>query len=141
MCLCWNNVVFHILTFVLLSHFSNCVQMLDWFNFYGHVCISFELLSLSTFDFLKSNNFLPYPINQIRHMAHQICHAVSCESNMHHNNYAAAPLHFFNFILLSVSRLFKAVTLLKHQGRCLEGDFGLEIIQMFRSQIQIHLQP
>uniref|UniRef100_A0A3B3WQT2 dual-specificity kinase n=1 Tax=Poecilia mexicana TaxID=48701 RepID=A0A3B3WQT2_9TELE len=51
--------------------------MLDWFNFCGHVCISFELLSLSTFDFLKSNNFLPYPINQIRHMASQICHAVS----------------------------------------------------------------
>ncbi|XP_005946705.1 dual specificity protein kinase CLK2b [Haplochromis burtoni] len=55
----------------------NCVQMLNWFNYYGHVCISFELLSLSTFDFLKSNNFLPYPINQIRHMAQQICHAVS----------------------------------------------------------------
>lgn len=55
----------------------HCVQMLDWFNYCGHVCISFELLSLSTFDFLKSNNFIPYPINQIRHMAHQICHAVS----------------------------------------------------------------
>ncbi|KAM7420904.1 hypothetical protein PAMA_015216 [Pampus argenteus] len=54
----------------------HCVQMFDWFNYYGHVCISFELLSLSTFDFLKANNFLPYPINQIRHMAHQICHAV-----------------------------------------------------------------
>ncbi|XP_034554131.1 dual specificity protein kinase CLK2b [Notolabrus celidotus] len=55
----------------------HCVQMLDWFDYYGHVCISFELLSLSTFDFQKVNNFLPYPINQIRHMAHQICHAVS----------------------------------------------------------------
>ncbi|KAI3360505.1 hypothetical protein L3Q82_002392 [Scortum barcoo] len=55
----------------------HCVQMLDWFDYYGHVCISFELLSLSTFDFLKANNFLPYPVNQIRHMAHQICHAVS----------------------------------------------------------------
>ncbi|CAJ1062356.1 dual specificity protein kinase CLK2-like [Xyrichtys novacula] len=55
----------------------HCVQMLEWFNYYGHVCISFELLSLSTFDFQKANNFLPYPINQIRHMAHQICHAVS----------------------------------------------------------------
>uniref|UniRef100_A0A3Q3NID3 dual-specificity kinase n=1 Tax=Labrus bergylta TaxID=56723 RepID=A0A3Q3NID3_9LABR len=51
--------------------------MLDWFNYYGHVCISFELLSLSTFDFQKANNFLPYPINHIRHMARQICHAVS----------------------------------------------------------------
>ncbi|XP_068179415.1 dual specificity protein kinase CLK2b [Antennarius striatus] len=55
----------------------HCVQMLDWFNYYGHVCISFELLSLSTFDFLKANSFLPYPVHQIRHMAHQICHAVS----------------------------------------------------------------
>ncbi|XP_008303861.1 dual specificity protein kinase CLK2-like isoform X2 [Stegastes partitus] len=59
------------------THKHNCVQMLDWFDFYGHVCISFQLLSLSTFDFLKSNNFLPYPIQQIRHMAQQICHAVS----------------------------------------------------------------
>lgn len=56
--------------------------MLDWFDFCGHVCITFELLSVSTFDFLKANNFLPYPINQIRHMAQQICRAVSCESGM-----------------------------------------------------------
>lgn len=57
--------------------------MLDWFHLGGHVCISFELLSLSTFDFLKANDFLPYPVNQIQHMAQQICHAVSCESSMH----------------------------------------------------------
>ncbi|XP_061676512.1 dual specificity protein kinase CLK2-like isoform X2 [Syngnathoides biaculeatus] len=55
----------------------HCVQMLDWFNYYGHICISFELLSLSTFDFQKGNNFLPYPIHHIRHMAQQICRAVS----------------------------------------------------------------
>ncbi|XP_059921070.1 dual specificity protein kinase CLK2-like [Gadus macrocephalus] len=53
-----------------------CVQMLDWFHYGGHVCISFELLALSTFDFLKKNNFLPYPVHQIRQMAHQICSAV-----------------------------------------------------------------
>lgn len=55
----------------------HCVQMLGWFDFYGHVCISFELLSLSTFDFLKNNSFIPYPLSQIRHMAQQICQAVS----------------------------------------------------------------
>lgn len=68
--------------FIGSSPISHCVQMLDWFSFCGHVCISFELLSVSTFDFLKANNFLPYPVNQIRHMAQQICHAVSCESSM-----------------------------------------------------------
>lgn len=65
------------------SPISHCVRMLDWFHLGGHVCISFELLSLSTFDFLKANDFLPYPVNQIQHMAQQICHAVSCESSMH----------------------------------------------------------
>ncbi|XP_036199689.1 dual specificity protein kinase CLK2 isoform X3 [Myotis myotis] len=53
-----------------------CVQMFDWFDYHGHMCISFELLGLSTFDFLKDNNYLPYPIHQVRHMALQLCQAV-----------------------------------------------------------------
>ncbi|XP_030920200.1 dual specificity protein kinase CLK2, partial [Geospiza fortis] len=50
--------------------------MFDWFDYHGHMCISFELLGLSTFDFLKDNNYLPYPIHQVRHMAFQVCQAV-----------------------------------------------------------------
>ncbi|NXP59638.1 CLK2 kinase, partial [Chloropsis cyanopogon] len=53
-----------------------CVRMFDWFDYHGHMCISFELLGLSTFDFLKDNNYLPYPIHQVRHMAFQVCQAV-----------------------------------------------------------------
>ncbi|XP_068120855.1 dual specificity protein kinase CLK2-like isoform X2 [Hyperolius riggenbachi] len=53
-----------------------CVRMFDWFDYHGHMCISFELLGLSTFDFLKENNYLPYPIHQVRHMALQVCQAV-----------------------------------------------------------------
>lgn len=53
-----------------------CVQMFDWFDYHGHMCISFELLGLSTFDFLKDNNYLPYPVHQVRHMAFQLCQAV-----------------------------------------------------------------
>ncbi|KAF5904308.1 histone-lysine N-methyltransferase SETDB1-A-like isoform X1, partial [Clarias magur] len=53
-----------------------CVQMFDWFDYHGHMCLSFELLALSTFDFLKENNYLPYSISQVRHMAYQLCLAV-----------------------------------------------------------------
>jgi len=28
--------------------------MLDWFNYHGHICIAFELLGLSTYDFQVS---------------------------------------------------------------------------------------
>jgi CDC-like kinase len=31
-----------------------CVRMLDWFDYHGHMCISFEMLGLSVFDFLVS---------------------------------------------------------------------------------------
>ncbi|XP_037368447.1 dual specificity protein kinase CLK2-like [Talpa occidentalis] len=59
------------------DHKNFCVQVFDWFDYRGHMCITFELLGLSTFDFLKSNNYLPYPIHQVRHMAFQVCQAVN----------------------------------------------------------------
>ena len=31
-----------------------CVQMRDWFDFYGHICLTFDMLGLSVFDFLVS---------------------------------------------------------------------------------------
>lgn len=61
---------------------SLCVRMFDWFDYHGHMCISFELLGLSTFDFLKDNNYLPYPIHQVRHMAFQVCQAVKCKCSL-----------------------------------------------------------
>uniref|UniRef100_A0A182N135 Protein kinase domain-containing protein n=1 Tax=Anopheles dirus TaxID=7168 RepID=A0A182N135_9DIPT len=53
-----------------------CVKMLDWFDYHGHTCIAFEMLGLSVFDFLKENNYEPYPIEQVRHIAYQLCFAV-----------------------------------------------------------------
>lgn len=29
--------------------------MLDWFDYHGHMCIAFEMLGLSVFDFLASH--------------------------------------------------------------------------------------
>lgn len=31
-----------------------CVRMLDWFDYFGHMCILFEMLGISVFDFLVS---------------------------------------------------------------------------------------
>ncbi|KAM8741761.1 dual specificity protein kinase CLK4-like isoform 3-T4 [Acanthopagrus schlegelii] len=53
-----------------------CVRMLDWFEHGGHVCIVFELLGISTFEFLLQNDFLSFSVEQIRHMAFQIFRAV-----------------------------------------------------------------
>jgi CDC-like kinase len=53
-----------------------CVQMLDYFDYYGHMCISFTMLGLSVFDFLRDNTYQPYPLDQVRHISYQLCKAV-----------------------------------------------------------------
>uniref|UniRef100_A0A671KKF2 dual-specificity kinase n=1 Tax=Sinocyclocheilus anshuiensis TaxID=1608454 RepID=A0A671KKF2_9TELE len=75
-----------------------CVQMFDWFDYHGHMCISFELLALSTFDFLKENNYLPYSISQVRHMAYQICLAVKFlhENKLTHTDLKPENILFVN---------------------------------------------
>eukprot|EP00095_Tigriopus_kingsejongensis_P001861 maker-scaffold565_size135592-snap-gene-0.20 protein:Tk01861 transcript:maker-scaffold565_size135592-snap-gene-0.20-mRNA-1 annotation:"serine threonine-protein kinase doa" len=53
-----------------------CGRMLQWFNYKGHMCLVFELLGLSVFDFLKENNYHPYELDQVRHIAYQLCYSV-----------------------------------------------------------------
>ncbi|XP_052835471.1 serine/threonine-protein kinase Doa isoform X8 [Drosophila gunungcola] len=53
-----------------------CVKMIDWFDYHGHMCIVFEMLGLSVFDFLRENNYEPYSLDQVRHMAYQLCYSV-----------------------------------------------------------------
>uniref|UniRef100_A0A7N4NWA8 dual-specificity kinase n=1 Tax=Sarcophilus harrisii TaxID=9305 RepID=A0A7N4NWA8_SARHA len=60
-----------------IDHKARCVQMLEWFEHLGHVCIVFELLGLSTYDFIKENSFLPFRMDHIRKMAYQICKSVN----------------------------------------------------------------
>lgn len=53
-----------------------CGKMLSWFNYYGHMCLVFELLGLSVFDFLKENSYHPYTLEQVRHITYQLCYSV-----------------------------------------------------------------
>ena len=55
------------------------MALLDSFDYYGHMCIAFDMLGLSVFDFLKENNYIPYPIDQVRHISYQLCLAVKCK--------------------------------------------------------------
>ena len=53
-----------------------CVKMFDSFNYFGHMCLTFEILGESVFDFLKSNGYVGYPMEQVRHICHQLSYAV-----------------------------------------------------------------
>ncbi|XP_053925937.1 dual specificity protein kinase CLK1-like [Cuculus canorus] len=59
------------------SNAYHCVRMLECFEYHGHICIVFELLGLSTYDVMRDNDFLPFSLHDIRHMAYQICTSVN----------------------------------------------------------------
>lgn len=57
-----------------------CIHLRDCFDFHGHICIVTDLLDLSLFDFLKANNFVPFPNSHIQSFAKQLLTSVACES-------------------------------------------------------------
>uniref|UniRef100_A0A6Q2ZAL1 dual-specificity kinase n=2 Tax=Esox lucius TaxID=8010 RepID=A0A6Q2ZAL1_ESOLU len=104
-----------------------CVRMLNWFDYHGHICIVFELLGLSTFDFLKENSFLPFTVEQIRHMSYQIFRAVAF---LHRNKLTHTDLKPENILFVNSDYDMKYNAKMKRDERTLKNldvkvvDFG-----------------
>ncbi|XP_026552327.1 dual specificity protein kinase CLK4 isoform X1 [Pseudonaja textilis] len=104
-----------------------CVQMLEWFEHHGHVCIVFELLGLSTYDFIKENSFLPFSIELIRKMAFQICQSINF---LHHNKLTHTDLKPENILFVESDYIVKYNCKMRRDERTLKNsdikvvDFG-----------------
>ncbi|CAG8698887.1 3610_t:CDS:10, partial [Ambispora leptoticha] len=61
----------------------HCIHLRDYFDFRNHICIVFDLLGSSLYDFLKSNEFNPFPMNQIQNIARQLLTSVEFLHSMH----------------------------------------------------------
>jgi Protein kinase domain len=59
---------------------NQCIHLLSTFSYRNHVCIVSELLGKSVFDFLKENEFHPFPATHIWSFARQLLKSVACES-------------------------------------------------------------
>jgi len=75
-----------------------CVRMFDSFNYFGHMCLTFEILGESVFDFLKSNGYIGYPLEQVRHISYQLCFAVKF---LHEHHLTHTDLKPENILFLS----------------------------------------
>lgn len=56
---------------------SQCVRMIECFDYRNHVCLVTELLDTSIYDFLKDNNFSPFPGHHILSLARQLLRSVA----------------------------------------------------------------
>lgn len=56
---------------------NRCIHLRDCFDYRGHICIVMDLLGQSVFDFLKGNQFVPFPNSQIQSFARQLLTSVA----------------------------------------------------------------
>ncbi|GAY60223.1 hypothetical protein CUMW_200300 [Citrus unshiu] len=56
---------------------SHCVQIRNWFDYRNHICIVFEKLGPSLFDFLKRNKYCPFPVDLVREFGRQLLESVA----------------------------------------------------------------
>ncbi|KAG0735570.1 hypothetical protein G6F57_013657 [Rhizopus arrhizus] len=56
---------------------NKCIHLVEWFDYRNHVCMVFELLGQSVFDFLKASQFKPLPSYYIQLLAKQLLTSVA----------------------------------------------------------------
>ncbi|EDV28586.1 uncharacterized protein TRIADDRAFT_18415, partial [Trichoplax adhaerens] len=109
-----------------------CVRMLDWFDYYGHTCISFNVLGSSSFDFMKDNKYSPYPMHHIQNMGYQLLCAIAF---LHDNNLTHTDLKPENILFTNSSyhseyneELEKKQRVLRSSNICVI-DFGSAVFK------------
>jgi dual-specificity kinase len=58
---------------------NKCIHLRHCFDFRNHICIVTDLYGQSVFDFLKVNNFTPFPNTHIQTFARQLFTSVACK--------------------------------------------------------------
>ncbi|KAG9453698.1 hypothetical protein H6P81_006602 [Aristolochia fimbriata] len=56
---------------------SRCVQIRNWFDYRNHICIVFEKLGPSLYDFLRKNSYRAFPIDLVRELGRQLLESVA----------------------------------------------------------------
>ena len=54
-----------------------CVRLISHFDYYGFMCLSFEWLGSSVFDFLEDNFYYPYPLEHVKAISYQLLDALA----------------------------------------------------------------
>ncbi|KAF4613591.1 hypothetical protein D9613_007897 [Agrocybe pediades] len=56
---------------------NNCIHLLTWFDHRNHICLVSELLGMCVYDFIKENDFAPFPRHHIQSFARQLLGSVA----------------------------------------------------------------
>ncbi|KAI9570543.1 kinase-like domain-containing protein [Boletus coccyginus] len=65
------------------ANVHKCIHLLHWFDHRNHICLVSELLGMCVYDFLKENEFAPFPRNHIQSFARQLLGSVAFLHDLH----------------------------------------------------------
>ncbi|XP_044492886.1 serine/threonine-protein kinase AFC2-like isoform X2 [Mangifera indica] len=75
-----------------------CVQIRSWFDYCNHICIVFEMLGPSLYDFLLKNNYRSFPVDLVREIGRQL---LECVAFMHELRLIHTDLKPENILFIS----------------------------------------
>ncbi|KAK4558853.1 hypothetical protein RGQ29_008206 [Quercus rubra] len=101
---------------------SHCVQIRSWFDYRNHICIVFEKLGPSLFDFLKRNKYCPFPVDLVREFGRQLLESVAY---MHDLRLIHTDLKPENILLVSSDYKVSSDEML---SRCLPKSSAIKLI-------------
>ncbi|KAF5382087.1 hypothetical protein D9615_004311 [Tricholomella constricta] len=62
---------------------NKCIHLLQWFDHRNHICLVSELLGMCVYDFIKENEFAPFPRYHIQSFARQLLGSVAFLHELH----------------------------------------------------------
>ncbi|KAI6039818.1 kinase-like domain-containing protein [Pisolithus marmoratus] len=65
------------------ANVHKCIHLLHWFDHRNHICLVSELLGMCVYDFLKENEFAPFPRHHIQSFARQLLGSVAFLHELH----------------------------------------------------------
>jgi len=108
---------------------SLCVQIQRWFDYRNHICIVFEKLGPSLYDFLKRNRYQPFPVELVREFGRQLLESVAY---MHELRLIHTDLKPENILLVSSEYIKVPSTKKNSQGemhfKCLPKSSAIKLI-------------
>ncbi|XP_054789261.1 serine/threonine-protein kinase AFC3 [Prosopis cineraria] len=108
---------------------SRCVHIRNWFDYRNHICIVFEKLGPSLFDFLKRNKYCPFPVDLVREFGRQLLESVAY---MHDLRLIHTDLKPENILLVSPEFVkipsCKRIPSEEMQFRCLPKSSAIKLI-------------
>eukprot|EP00128_Syssomonas_multiformis_P009981 Colp12_sorted_trinity150504_noHs@31486 len=103
----------------------NClIHMTEYFHFRNHLCISFELMNMNLYEFIKSNNFQGFSLGLIRRFAVQM---LQCLKLLHKNKIIHCDLKPENVLLKHPSK--STIKVIDFGSSCFEHERVYTYIQ------------